>query len=40
MAYVRGLTYRKVGEDRLESFLALHCGDTTDEVSFAFERVE
>ena len=40
MAYVRGLTYRKVGEDRLEIFLALHCGDTTDEVSFAFERVE
>ena len=36
--YFRGLTYRKVGDDRLEIYLALHSGGETNEVSFEMKR--
>ena len=37
-AYFRGLTYRKVGDDRMKIYLALHSGDEVNEAAFEFER--
>jgi hypothetical protein len=37
-AYFSGLTYRAVGEDRLQVFLALHRGDEVNEMAFEFQR--
>ena len=36
--YFRGLTYRKVGDDRLQIYLALHSGGETNEVAFEMKR--
>ena len=39
-AYFRGLTYRKVGDDRLEVYLAMRRGEDLNEASFIFERAD
>ena len=36
--YFRGLTYRKVGDGRLQIYLALHSGGETTEVAFEMKR--